>query len=410
MLLGLLSADLKKEYQRLQPLAKYRENGIPKFSLLKGQSWVFNRALELGWDKSLHEDIERSRLGHSHGKHDHHIERIGKKYQHIAFAELVGYLADYHWYLDWDSEPRILSQLEEFDRADIDATYLSGCFSKPVQRFLPDNLSVPQLAFFPESAESNIAWTRTLRDIPDLKKYLIQSDTQGYHWCLQHYFCRSHDYMKGFNSSDPFKSAQVSIELILVDQAEISHLRSLATRKISENNHDIFESGWSSYELFGQRSFRHLNNAPTFKLSKRAVGFNFGRITQNYSPKYNDYDRSGVSEEMDFYAPHQALISELKLRPKDGWSSLFVTEDGSPAFSHTPASLGGIAVIRRDVIEKFANAHNLKIVWRVWVEKDGGLGTNHSSRWKEQFSRRDFIGFFFDEVGGWQGELIPFRD
>lgn len=408
-LLGLLPDELKEEYQRLQPLNRFREKGTPMFPLLKGQCWVFNRTLELGWQQSLHEEIERNQLRYSHGRHDHQVERIGKKYQHIAFAELVGYLADHHWYVDWGKNPSVLIRLEDFERADIDATYLSGSFSKPAETYMPSAMRVPEMAFVPSSPESNMAWTKTLDDIPDPSQFLLQSDMDGYQWCLHRSFSRSTDYMRGFESSDPFRSAQYGIELILVNQADLGKLGSLTTKIINQNSHDVFENGWSSPSLFGQRSFRHQASTPTFSLSCDAADFKFGRIVESFSPRYSEFDRSGISEETGFSTPHPALLAELKLRPKDGWSNFFVTSDGALAFSDNPAFLAGIAIVRRDLIEEFATNHNLKVVWRVWVEKDGGQGTNRLGARHDQFARNDFIGFYFEEGGKWQGKLIPFR-
>ncbi|MER9226139.1 hypothetical protein NKI39_10880 [Mesorhizobium sp. M0664] len=408
-LLGLLPDELKEEYQRLQPLNRFRENGIPMFPLSKGQCWVFNRTLELGWQQSLHEEIEKNQLRYSHGRHDHQVERIGKKYQHIAFAELIGYLADHHWYVDWGKIPSVLIQLEDFERADIDATYLSGSFSKPAGTYMPAAIRVPEMAFVPSSPKSNMAWTKTLDDIPVPTPFLIQPDMDGHQWCLHRSFCRSSDYMRGFESSDPFRSAQYGIELILVNREDLGKLGSLTTEIINQNSHDVFENGWSSPSLFGQRSFRHQASTPTFSLSCDAANFKFGRIAESFSPKYSEFDRSGVTEETGFSTPHPALLAELKLRPKDGWSNFFVTSDGDPAFSDSPEFLAGITIVRRDLIEEFANNNNLTIVWRVWVEKDGGQGTNHFSERHDQFARNDFIGFFFQESGKWQGKLIPFR-
>ncbi|MER9723736.1 MULTISPECIES: hypothetical protein [unclassified Mesorhizobium] len=408
-LLKLLPEELEEEYQRLEPLSRFRENGIPMFPLLKGQCWVFSRTLELGWQQSLHEEIETKRLRYSHGRHDHQVERIGKKYQHIAFAELVGYLADHHWYVDWEKKPSALILLENFERADIDATYLSGSFSKPAETYMPKVMRVPDMAFVPGSPESNKAWTKNLDDIPHPSQFLMQFDEGGQQWCLHRSFRRSPDYMKGFESGDPFRSAQYGIELILVHQADLGKLVKLTTKILNKNSHDVFDGGWSAPSLFGQRSFRHQASTPTFSLPYEVANFKFGRIAEGFSPKYSEFDRSGVSGETDFSTPHPALLGELKLRPKDGWSNFFVTEDGSPAFSDAPEFLAGIAVIRSDLIEKFANSHDLKVVWRVWVEKDGGLGTNHLGARDDQFARNDFIGFYFKEDGEWRGKLIPFR-
>ena len=408
-LLALLPSELRNEYERLQPLNRFGESGVPKFSLLQGQCWVFNRVLELGWQQSLHEDIEKHRLRYSHGRHDHRVERIGKKYQHIAYSELVGYLADHHWYLDWNEAPRVLALLEDFERSDIDPTYLSGSFSKPTETYFPETICVPEMIFVADSPESNMAWTKTLDDIPDPVRFLVQSGADGHRWYLQHSFCRSKDYMKGFESCEPFRSAQYGIELILVEQAELGKLQSLTTERINEYSHDVFENSWSSPSLFGQRSFAHQASVPALPLSYRAADFKFARITESCSPKYGEFDRSGTSDETNFSTPHPALLAELELSPKDGWSRYFVTADGNPAFSDNPSFLAGITVIRQDLIEEFAKNHGLKVVWRVWVEKDGGLGTNHGSGNHEQFARNDFIGFFFENGGTWKGQLIPFR-
>jgi hypothetical protein len=409
-LLALLSPELRQEYERLQPLNRFGESGVPRFSLLKGQCWVFKRTLELGWQQSLHENIEKNHLRYSRGRHDHKIERIGKKYQHIAFGELIGYLADYHWYLDWNEEPRVLTLLEDFKRSDIDPTYLGGSFSKPAETYSPGAIRVPEMAFVADIPESNIAWTKTLDDIPDPVQFLVQSGEDGHRWYLQHSFCRSQDYMKGFESSEPFRSAQYGIELILVEEAEVDKLQSLTTEGINHESHDVFENSWSSPSLFGQRSFTHQASKPAFSLSYRAADFKFARITETCSPKYGEFDQSGISDETDFSTPHPALLAELKLRPKDGWSRFFVTVDGNPAFSDNPSFLAGVTVVRQDLIERFAKNHGLKVVWRVWVEKDGGLGTNHGSGRFEKFSRQDFIGFYFEDSGDWKGKMIPFRD
>ena len=57
------------------------------------QRAIFGRVLELGWRPEVFRDID-NRL-HSGSRMDHAVERIGKKYQWIAFYELVGQLADH---------------------------------------------------------------------------------------------------------------------------------------------------------------------------------------------------------------------------------------------------------------------------------------------------------------------------
>ncbi len=58
--------------------------------------YALRRILDLGYDVSLHSEFDRS-IPHK-GRMSHGIERIGKKYQWIAYQEVLALLADnYHW-------------------------------------------------------------------------------------------------------------------------------------------------------------------------------------------------------------------------------------------------------------------------------------------------------------------------
>lgn len=407
--LSMIPPSTAEKYRKIEPFNHYASSAFPTFSRQKGQYWVVARTFELGWDRGLHEDIERNQMRYSHGRHDHEVERIGKKYQHIAYSELIGYLADHHWYLEHSEEPSILDKIERFERADIDPTYLAGAHSQAMEGYDPGGISVPVLEFVPKNVRSNMDWTRTLCDIPEPTPFLIQTGKDGHDWCLASFFCRNKDYMKGFETRDLFRSAQYGVEVILVDKTQLECIDNLTTEKINQHHHEVFGNGWSSPPLYGQRSFNHQAGKPEFRLDFEAADFKFGRIFEDYSPKYSDYDRSGVSDEQTFATPHPALLCDLKLRPKSAWSRVFVTVDGEPAFADQPEFMAGITIIRHDLLTKFAEKNGFQVVWRVWVEKDGGRGSKHPSARRETFARHDYIGFFYQSPTGWKGGLIPFR-
>ncbi len=409
-LVALLPEDLTSEFARVDPLGRFHGYGIPSFSILQSRYWVFRRALELGWQLALHEQIENEVLPYADGRRDHSVERIGKKYQHIAYGELVGYLADYHWYLDFQRDPAILRQLELYERADIDPSYFSGVHSKPIEVLALDGFQVPAMEFVVGTPVRNMKWTETLADIPDFSKYLVQPDDNGTLWALQHCYRRSNNYMNGFESEAPFRSAQYGIELILVPCSDVEKLAKLTTEELKENNHDVFDHGSTGAFFWGQLSYRHLATSLVMPVENEVASFRFGRPKQSFSPKYTEFDHSGVRDESDLIAPHAAILADLKLKPKDGWSSVFVSQDGRPAFVDNSNREEGLACYRLDVIEHFAHAHDLKVVWRVWVEKDGGLGTHRTGPHHKQFARNDYIGYFFREDDTWCGKLIKFRD
>jgi hypothetical protein len=55
--------------------------------------WVFRRTLSLGWTPQIFGEEDR-RIGHGRGREEHKAERWGKKYQWIAYHELMARVAD----------------------------------------------------------------------------------------------------------------------------------------------------------------------------------------------------------------------------------------------------------------------------------------------------------------------------
>ena len=140
------------------------------------------RALDLGWSKDLHGQAERyfpdrgDRMGHS-------VERIGKKYQWIAYNELCGYLIDYHWYFgDWGDTPTPFDRVDPFDSRDIDpSVWLDGsAAASPDSRIPP--LSVFATDFQATSVETALAWTRSFDGLLQPLQHVptgVNRDSQG---------------------------------------------------------------------------------------------------------------------------------------------------------------------------------------------------------------------------------------
>lgn len=410
-LLEMLTPELRHRFETLEPLSSRRGTQIEKFSIQDARNWIVDRVLKLGWSQNLHEPLERDTLRYSHGRHDHQVERIGKKYQHIAHEEIIGYLADHHWHLDWNNPADILLELESYSRPDIDPTYLASEFARPASTFFPQGVSKPEMDFKPEDPVSNIEWTKTTVDIPDPLKYLVQTDTEGTKWYLQRSFSRSLGYMNDVSSADPFRSAQLSIELVLFKSEDVARLDELTTESLDGDDGDIFDGHRDAFALYGQRSSRHLNSPVAFELNNEVTDIKFGRFVDSYSPKAGEYDRSGIASENGFHVPSAALFTSQQLRPKDAWSTYYVGNDGRPAFaSDGDLRDDGATVIRADVMDAFAKESGVVPVWIVWAEKDGGRGSNRFGDEHRLFARNDFIGFYYQAEGAWHGKFIRFRE
>ena len=64
----------------------------PTYAGERSRHWIAWRAHELGWTPERFADFDRRMTSPS--RHEHRLERIGKKYQWIAFHELIGRLSD----------------------------------------------------------------------------------------------------------------------------------------------------------------------------------------------------------------------------------------------------------------------------------------------------------------------------
>jgi hypothetical protein len=404
-----LDGGLRERYQDLRPFETFRGRGIPMFSLRQGQCWVVQRALDLGWREDLHGQIEKDRLAVSYDRTNHRVERIGKKYQHIAFAELTGYLVDHHWYTDYDDDPQVLQCLEQFERPDIDPTFLAGSNSAAAADHDPGGIVYPVIDYTPSDAASNEAWAESASDLPSPIPFLVQRGGDGFDWCVTKSFARNADYMHVFNSDSPMRSCQYSIELIFVAVSDLERLARLDSEAIDGDDRDVFEHAWPTREFFGQRRDNHLTEVD-LSLEWRVAGIDFARMMSLYSPKQSEFDCSGTREEADFWAPNQALIKCLGLFPESPWSRLFVDEHGRPAFVDQKRELfDECCLARYDLVAQFAANNNVHPVWRVWAEKDGGMGTLRETRKRSSFKRRDYIGFFFSRDGSWSGQFVPYR-
>ncbi len=96
---ALLSADQWEEFRvsaesfvLYQMYMERQYSPVAAFNAGWARRWVCKRAHELGWTANRFGEFDDRKS--SHDRHDHHIERIGKKYQWIALRELIARMAD----------------------------------------------------------------------------------------------------------------------------------------------------------------------------------------------------------------------------------------------------------------------------------------------------------------------------
>tara|TARA_Y100000310_G_scaffold180887_1_gene180788 strand:- start:704 stop:5188 length:4485 start_codon:yes stop_codon:yes gene_type:complete len=125
-----LADDLLIDFEKdIEPYLDHNNNLLETdkhFDLRIAERFIFNRVIELGWDPDKHGDFDRQ-VGTGRGRRESFQERIGKKYQWIAYYEYMAKLADnfirFEGYGDERKESPYQGPWEPYLR-DIDPTIL----------------------------------------------------------------------------------------------------------------------------------------------------------------------------------------------------------------------------------------------------------------------------------------------
>lgn len=92
-----LGGDLLAEFETdIEPYLDHNNNLLEVdkyFDLRIAERFIFKRVVELGWEPEKHGFFDRQ-IGSGRGRRESHQERIGKKYQWIAYYEYMARLAD----------------------------------------------------------------------------------------------------------------------------------------------------------------------------------------------------------------------------------------------------------------------------------------------------------------------------
>ena len=93
-LMALLTEDQRTE---LESILRVEREGAPRFDLHRIQRYILWRVFDLGWTVERFGAFDRFSIGYS-GREAAKPERIGKKYQWIAYYEMLAYIADHYQY------------------------------------------------------------------------------------------------------------------------------------------------------------------------------------------------------------------------------------------------------------------------------------------------------------------------
>ena len=358
----------------------------PRFDKKLIQRYILGRVIDLGWTVDRFGDFDEFTIGHS-GRDASKPERIGKKYQWIAYHEFLAYIADHlqyrHPYYDDHADEGYLGPWQEHLR-DLDPS----CTIASVPGGMDWGQHSPSW-WAKESYEdwregmSHLDWLSTYDDLPSIEQLMVAVDQQeGQTWLnVDGNFVWRQPHP---SDEDPFddnrREIWIGITGYFVRKQDIDSFMAWAKtvnfwgRWMPEpaewDSVYVGEYGWSPAfryfhdERFGGEEWQGTNEP------NAESPVNFQLASSRCTADRGGFDCS-VDEGFHLGVPHPNFINHFKLR-WHGKHADYCDEDGKKAvFDPTAKELGPDATLmREDLLRKYLGERDLDLCWVVVGEKN----------------------------------------
>lgn len=388
---------------------------LEKFDLKLAQRWIFNRVIELGYNPKLHGTFDnRVNRYIDVGRSEQKAERIGKKYQWIAYHEFIALVSDHFEFKgdSWnDSIKNYKGPWQPFIR-DIDISIIlqndehiknTISFSKWIVKY--GNYDAW------EKSKLDVDWIKTNKDLPNPENIIQITDDNKKKWLMLEGFIKWEEKTPPeYKKYDlPIKEVWYMLKSYIVKKKDAKRFFAWAKKQ-------NFRDRWmpeshSFYEVF----LGEYPNSVAFEdlRGNYNIWTKEGGENQNLQIPVVVTDDSYLNEftldcshtgSISIKLPCKWLVKKMNLKHKylDGRfyndNDDLVTIDTSIFEENIPSSL----LINKKVILKYLNNNNYVILWTLLGEKQ--LIGGSSSR--EAFvGRLDISGCYtLDNEGKIYGE------
>ena len=417
----LLSSMTDEHCVELEAICPYGQlaSTSPRFDLRLIQRYILGRVFDLGWTEERFGYFDEV-VNRNNGREARKAERIGKKYQWIAYHEILAYISDHYQY--WRRAPLSLGYggreyegpWEDFIR-DIDPSWilLPGADVTAKAGKLRSWRDKPAFDTWGDRLGDS-EWLDTTDDLPDIPGLLkvVCPDDGGqwlrvdslFMWEQPHpadvapfdverrqFWLRLDGFFVHSEDVDQFMAWCSQ-----ADDATLDRYRSPEITRVY-----IGENGWSpafkyledDLDAYGETSPH--SDWPEF-IQPAAV---------RYSCKPSDLD---CSTESDNYVglPHHAFVRRLGLK----WSStgadfLDATGELASFYKGERGNDSGSLFLRRDLVDRYRTEENLVLCWIVQGEKRIIGGAERVYR-----GRNDVTGVYRLTGSGMEGHTDFKRD
>ncbi len=352
------------------------------FDLSIAQRWIFWKVLELGWTVERFGDFD-SRVNDTDGRRESKkAERIGKKYQWLAYHEFLARLSDnFEFKVDrWNENDKSYQGTWQLSVRDIDPS----CLLKATETKNWNNHS--QSWWFPLKYEAwnatpnHIEWLHNKTDLPSVEPLIkvINPNNNSQWLVLENYDSWDEPTPVGEDPYNfPRRRIWYMIKSYIVSKEDIDCLYKWAIQedfigRWMPESHELYQIFLG--EFFWSSAFEYYN-IPYFHHDGWTQGYN-SKIPRNilvstdkYLKESSTFDCS-VDDSYNIYLPCQWLVENMNLH-WNGEERHFLNEEGDLiAFDPSVREAGSNAcLIQYEALLSYLNKNDYDILWTLLGEK-----------------------------------------
>lgn len=374
----------------------------PKFDLKLVQRYVVGRVFELGWTSERFEQFDRHLEGS--GRNAAKPERIGKKYQWIAYHEMLAFMADHYQYTAGPTSQEIGTAYQGSWQDNVRDIDPSNVMQAPTHD--EDDMLSPSVFWVPTGmldwygGLAAKSWVRITDDIPLPKNLLFSRDKPSQSdWVTLYTDMKWTMPRPAYEDSfrDGRREVWIHADGGLVRRADVSKLKTKEiTRKIFHRGihggglHEIFlgEIGWSeASKFFDNPYYAHQGWAGDVDPDVIAAI----AASQGYTRERGSFDCSVTSETISLRVPTDRMLVFLEAR-WSGISATYVNKAGAVVAFDPAANAPGPSafLVRRENLQEVLQTHDLAVCWAIQGEKIDAEGAPDY----RVNARRSFHGLF----------------
>jgi hypothetical protein len=371
-------------------LDDWQNRSVANFDASWASKWIIKRAHDLGWTPERFGEFDRVQ-GHGSDRYDHRVERVGKKYQWLAFHELAARIADNlaykgDIYAD-DGEPRAYRGALDVGLRDIDPSLLVHSTHFDGWRQWPRSWWVPvELSLGPQTPAERLAWRENNEDIINDSSLIDVTDpTTGRKWLVLHSFGSWTQSAVVDGSKVQQRYTWFRLECFVVRKKHAAKFetwlkgkslvdRSRLPKLELHERHYLGEYPWhpALADLTDWAEPDEWNKLPT--PIRQTVG--------DYRWEKGGYDYS-LDESVSLQIPAPWLTEAMGLHLIDGRRLAYADDVGTIRFFDPSASRPGhqAALVDRDAFLKVLEESELEAVWVIAGEKSVFGGREPHRAW-----------------------------